>query len=99
MADTLQKALKDSIRGKSCVIGSRSVLGSMAKSKLVVTSASAAPEIAESAQASGVPVIRLDGTSVGLSRMCGRQYRISALSFTKLTAATIKAIIGESEKK
>lgn len=99
MADALQKALKDSFKAKSCIVGSRSVLGAMSKSKLVVVSASASPQIAESAQAAGVPVVRFAGSSVELSRMCSRQYRISALAFTKLAASAAKAIVGESEKQ
>lgn len=99
MAGTLVKALVESIKLKSCVIGSRSVMGSIDKSKLVVVSKSAEPKVAESAKSAGVPVIEFEGSSVELSKMCGRQYRISALAFTKLGATTIKSIIGESEKK
>lgn len=99
MVSALQKALKESLKEKTCIIGSRSVLGAIPKSKLVITSDSASPQIAESAKASNVPVIKFDGTSVALSKMLGRQYHISALSFTKLAPATVKAIIGESTKQ
>ena len=99
MAGSLEKALTESLKEKNCVIGSRSVLNEIKKSKLVVVSKSATPKIAQLAQESSVPVVQFEGSSVALSKMCGRHYRISALSFTKLAAATIKTIMGESEKE
>lgn len=99
MVGTLEKTLAESFKAKNCVIGSRSVMGAIDKSKLVIVSRSASPEIAKSAKASGVPVMEFAGSSMELSRLCGRQYRISALSITKVAAATVKAIMGESEKQ
>lgn len=99
MASTLEKALVESLKEKNCIIGSRSVLGAIEKSKLIIVSRSAVPKIVESAKVSGVPVVEFTGSSVELSKMCRRQYRISALSFTKIAAATIKTIMGESEKQ
>ncbi len=99
MPTVLEKAITDSLKEKNCIIGSKSVSNAIGNSKLVIVSRSATPGIAESAKAAGVPVVEFAGSSVELSKLCGRQYRISALSFVKLAAATIKAIIGESKKQ
>ena len=99
MASALQKALKESLKDKQCALGARAVGASIAKSKLVIVSTSAPSSLNESAESAGVPVVSLDSTSVELGRLCGRQHRVSAISFTKLAAASVKAIMGEHSRE
>ena len=99
MPGELQKALKEAIKAKKCGLGARTVATGLKKSKLLIVSSSAPASLAESAEGAGVPVVRLGSTSVELGRLCGRQHRVSAVSFTALAAAKVKAIEGEVTRK
>lgn len=98
-AAELQKALKDAIKAKKCALGARTAASTLKKCKLLVVSSSAPASLPESAEGAGVPVVRLASTSVELGRLCGRQHRVSAVSFTGLTAARVKSIVGEASRK
>jgi len=99
MAGELQKAIKEAIKAKKCGLGARTAASGLKKCKLLVVSASAPASLPESAEGAGVPVVRLASTSVELGRLCGRQHRVSAVSFTGLPAARVKAIQGEAARK
>lgn len=98
MGKLLEKALKDAVKEGKCVLGARQVLGSVAKSKLVVVSRSAGggAGIEAAAGEAGVPAVRFPGSSVALGRLCGLQFRVSAASLTSAAPATIKSITSET---
>ncbi len=101
MGKILEKALKDGIKEEKCTFGAKEVLGGIENSKLIVTSQSltnaALQKITEAAERKKVPTVKFEGTSVALGKMCGLQFRISAVSLSSLAEANVTSIIKESE--
>ncbi len=101
MKKILEKALKDAMKEKKTILGSKQVLSSIKNSKLVVLSQSApketADKILENAKKEKISTLQFEGTSVALGRLCGLQFRVSTISLTSLSDANIKSIIKESE--
>jgi len=101
MRKILEKALKDSMKEKKSILGSKEVLGSLKNSKLVILSQSApkkfADKIIEGAKKEKVSTLEFEGSSVALGRLCGLQFRVSTLSLTSVSDANIKSIMKESE--
>ena len=103
MAKLLQKALTDAIKERKRVLGVKQIVSSMKNSNLVVISQSVptqtAKKIEESAQKIIVPLIHFNDTSVILGKLCGLQFRVSAISLNSLSATNVQAIIKEYETK
>ncbi len=101
MRKILEKALKDSIKEKKSILGSKEVLGSLKNSKLVILSQSApkkfADKIIDGAKKEKVSTLQFEGSSVALGRLCGLQFRVSTISLTSVSDANIKSIMKESE--
>jgi large subunit ribosomal protein L30e len=101
MRKILEKALKDAMKERKRVLGSKEVLTSIKDSKLVVLSKSApkktADKILENAKKEKISTLQFEGSSVALGRLCGLQFRVSTISLTALSDANIKSIIKESE--
>ena len=101
MRKILEKALKDSMKEKKSILGSKEVLGSLKNSKLVVLSQSApkkfADKIIDGAKKEKVSTLQFEGSSVALGRLCGLQFRVSTISLTSVSDANIKSIMKESE--
>jgi len=103
MAKLLEKALTGAIKERKHILGTKQVVSSMKNSKLVVISQSVSTETAkkieESAQNDSVPLLHFNDTSVALGKLCGLQFRVSAISLNSLPATNIQAIIKEHETK
>ena len=103
MAKLLEKALTDAIKAKERVLGTKQIISSMKDSKLVIISQSVptmmAKKIEESAQDNNVPFVHFSDTSVTLGKLCGLQFRVSAISLSSLSNTNIQAIIKEHETK
>ena len=103
MTKLLEKTLTDAIKERKRTLGAKQILSSMKNSKLVVISQSVptktAEKIEESAQNDNVPLIHLNDTSVILGKLCGLQFRVSAISLNSLSATNVQAIIKEHETK
>jgi len=103
MAKLLEKALTDAIKARKRVLGTKQILSSMNGSKLVVISQSVptmvAKKIEESAQNNDVPFVHFNDTSVMLGKLCGLQFRVSAISVSSLSNTNIQAILKEYETK
>ena len=100
MQKLLAKTLKDAAREQRLVLGARQVAASAGDSNLVVLSSSGGPDLAvarKSAEEAKVPILRLNGTSVALGKMCGLQFRVSALSLTGVTNSLVQSIMKETE--
>ncbi len=101
MRKILEKTLKDAMKEKTSILGSKQVLNSIKNSKLVILSQSASKEltdkILEHAKKEKVSTLHFEGTSVALGRLCGLQYRVTTISLTSLSDANITSIIKESE--
>lgn len=97
MGKMLAKTLKELAKEKRMVKGARHVLSSLADSKLVILSDYGSPEIVKASQEAGTPVLRFDGTSVALGKMCGLQFRVSALALTEVDDSVVQSIIKENE--
>ena len=101
MRKILEKALKDSRKEKKSILGSKEVLGSLKESKFIVLSKSApkqtAEKILDGAKKEKISTLQFEGSSVALGRLCGLQFRVSAVSLTSVSDANIKSIIKESE--
>lgn len=101
MRKILEKTLKDAMKEKTSILGSKQVLNSIKNSKLVVLSQSAPKEltdkILERAKKEKVSTLHFEGTSVALGRLCGLQFRVTTISLTSLSDANITSIIKESE--
>ena len=103
MAKLLAKALTNAIKEKKRSLGTKQIISSMKDSKLVVISQSVpnetAKKIEDSAQNSNVPLIHFDDSSVTLGKLCGLQFRVSAISLNSLSNTNIQAILKEHETK
>lgn len=103
MKKLLEKALKDAMKEKKRIVGTKQVLNSIKDSKLIVLSQSMptdeAKKIQELAEKEKVSTLHFEGSSVALGRLCGLQFRVSTISLTSITDANIKSILKESETK
>ena len=101
MNKLLAKALKDAVREKRLVSGARQVANNTSGSSLVILSSSGNStmynEVAESANNAGIPLLKYTGTSVALGKLCGLQFRISALSLRGVDGSVVQSIIKENE--
>ena len=98
MKKILEKTLKDAVKEKSVIIGSKRVLGSLDKVKLIIssnTSNDVTEKISSEAEKLNVPIINYDGNSVALGRLSGFEYRISTISFTKINDSDIKSLMAD----
>ena len=92
--------MKDAIKEKTAIIGSKQVLSSLDKVKLVIssnTSSSITEKISSEAKKLNVPVLEYDGNSVALGRLSGIEYRVSTISFTKINDSDIKSLIADAK--
>ena len=101
MRKVLEKALKDAMKEKKSILGSKKVLGSLKNSKLIVVSQSAPKQVAEKiiegAKKEKISTVEFEGSSVALGRLCGLQFRVSTISLTSVSDANIKSIMKESD--
>ncbi len=101
MSKILEKSLKDALKEDKLTMGSKQVLNSIKNSKLLVLSQSVKKEMFEKIESDAkkekIPLVNFQGTSVALGRLCGLQFRISTISFTSITDATIKTILKDTE--
>ena len=95
MRKILEKALKDAMKEKKSILGSKGVLNSIKDSKLAPKET--ADKILENAKKEKISTLQFEGSSVALGRLCGLQFRVSTISLTSLSDANIKSIIKESE--
>ena len=103
MAKLLEKALTDAIKEKKRTLGTKQIISSMKNSKLVVISQSVSTKVAkkieENAQNDSVPLLHFNDTSVALGKLCGLQFRVSAISLNALADTNVQAILKEYETK
>jgi len=103
MAKLLEKALTNAIKERKRILGAKQIVSSMKNSKLVVISQSVptqtSKKIEESAQNDNVPLIHFNDTSVILGKLCGLQFRVSAISLSSLSNTNVQAILKEYETK
>ena len=103
MQKLLEKTLKDAIKENQCIMGSKQVLNSISKSKLVVLSRSIEKQVREQiesdAKKSKIPTLSFDGTSVNLGKLCGVQFRVSSLSLPQISASEITSLKKEFESQ
>jgi len=101
MQKLLEKTLKDALKANQCTFGAKQVLNSISESKFVILSKSIPEEmynkIETDAKKSNISTLKFDGTSVSLGKLCGLQFRISAISLPKISESDIKSLIQESE--
>lgn len=98
----MEKALKDGIKEDACVFGLKQVLAGAGDSRLIVISQSLTQmtsPISAAAQANNVPLVKFEGTSIALGKLCGLPFRVSTVSFQSLTDTSISSIIKESESQ
>ena len=103
MAKILEKALTDAIKARKRVLGTKQIISSMKDSKLVIISQSVssmtAKKIEENAKTNSVPLVHFNDTSVTLGKLCGLQFRVSAISLNSLSNTNTQAILKEYETK
>lgn len=99
MGKQLEKALKDAMKEKKRTLGVHQIIKSIKNSKLIIlshsVSADDAKTIQESAKNEDIQTVTFDGSSVALGRLCGLQFRVSAISLTSITDTNVKAILNE----
>ncbi len=99
----LEKALIDAIKEKKRTIGVKQIIASIKNCKLIAISQSVpinkAKNVEENAQNENIPIIHFEGSSVSLGKLCGLQFRVSAISFNSLTNTNAQAILNEFESK
>ena len=103
MSKLLEKTLKDAIKERKRILGSKQILATMQNSKLIVLSQSISQnmeeKIQESAKKEKIPTLNFEGSSVALGRLCGLQFRVSAISLTSLSDTSIKSLLKETKDK
>tara|TARA_B100001013_G_C24372423_1_gene348751 strand:+ start:141 stop:452 length:312 start_codon:yes stop_codon:yes gene_type:complete len=103
MIKLLEKAIKDAIKTKKPTIGTKQVMQSMKTSKLIVISQTIPKEktikVQKNAKDNNVPVLNFEGSSVALAKLCGLQFRVSAISLDSLSNTNAEAILKEYETK
>ena len=101
MQKVLEKTLKDAIKEKQCILGTKQVLNSISKSKLVVLSKSIQTDmrqkIESDAKKSKIPTLTFNDTSVSLGKLCGVQFRVSTLSLPQISESEITSLKNELE--
>lgn len=100
MNKLLAKALKDAVHENRLIKGARQVMNAEGRSLVVLSNSDGSAllhDAAESAENAGVPTLRYDGTSVALGKLCGLQFRVSALAVTGVNESTVQSIIKENE--
>jgi len=99
----LEKALTEAIKERKRIIGVKQIIASIKNCKLIVISQSVpinkAKNVEENAQNENIPIIHFEGSSVSLGKLCGLQFRVSAISFNSLTNTNAQAILNEFESK
>ncbi len=83
---------------KIVIIGSKQVLGSLDKVKLVISSntkSNITEKISSEAKKLSVPILDYNGNSMELGRLSGFEYRVSTISFTKINESDIKSLMAE----
>lgn len=102
MSKLLEKTLKDAIKERKRVLGSKQIIATIKNSKLIVLSQSVSKSVQENiqklAKKEKIPTVDFEGSSVALGRLCGLQFRVSAISLTSLSDTNIKSILKENEK-
>ena len=103
MSKLLEKAIKDAIKKRKPTIGTKQIMHSMETSKLIVISQSVPNEkvknVEKNAKNYNVPILNFEGTSVELGKLCGLQFRVSAISLDSLSNTNTQAILKEYEIK
>ena len=103
MQKVLEKTLKDAIKENQCILGTKQVLNSISKSKLVVLSKSIQTEmrqkIESDAKKSKIPTLEFNDTSVNLGKLCGVQFRVSTLSLPQISTSDVTSLQKESESQ
>ena len=103
MAKLLEKAIKDVIKKRKPTLGTKQIMHSMETSKLIVISKSipieTAKKVEKNAKNHNVPILNFQGSSVELGKICGLQFRVSAISLDSLSNANTQAILKEYETK
>ena len=103
MVKLLEKVIKEGMNDKKCSLGAKEVIGSMKNSKLIILSQSIPKnilqKIEETAKSSKVTTMNFNGSSVELGRLCGTQFRISALSLKTLSETNLKTLLKEVEEE
>jgi large subunit ribosomal protein L30e len=103
MAKLLEKIIKDAMDDNKCSLGTKEVIGSIKNSKLIILSKSIpknmVQKIEESAKTSKVPTLNFKGSSIELGRLCGTQFRISAISIKTLSETNLKTLLKEAEEE
>ena len=103
MQKVLEKTLKDAIKENQCILGTKQVLNSISKSKLIVLSRSVQTEIRDKiesdAKKSKIPTLTFNDTSVNLGKLCGLQFRVSTLSLPQISDSDITSLKNESESQ
>lgn len=100
MSKLLEKSLRDARKERRLTMGTKQVLNSIQRSKLIVVSQSIKGDMVEQiesvAKKEKVPMVNFQGTSVALGRLCGLQFRISTISFTSLDDTIVKSILKDA---
>ncbi len=101
MAKLLEKIIKDAIEDGKYSFGTKEAISTVKTSKVIVLSNSirekTLEKIHEVSKNAKVPTLQFNGSSVELGRLCGTQFRISALSLKTLSDTNLKAITKELE--
>ena len=103
MAKQLEKALTDAKKTGKRILGTKQITSAIKDSKLVIISKSvpvlSAKKIEKTAQDNNVPLVHFNDTSLMLGKLCGSPFRVSAISLSALSNASVQAILKEYETK
>ena len=99
MTKLLEKAIKDAIKKRKPTIGTKQVMNYIKSSKLIIISQTISNEktkkIEKNAKNNNIPILNFEGSSVALGKLCGLQFRVSAISLDSLSNTNAQAILKE----
>lgn len=101
----LARVLKEATKSGKYTIGTKEVISQLKSTKVVIkagalgSATSAEKTLLAQAEKNGVPVVRVDKSSVQLGKMIGRPFRVSAIALRVVAEGDYRQLVGSQTAK
>jgi large subunit ribosomal protein L30e len=93
----LSKVLKDAMKGGKSVFGAKESIAAVKGSKAILCTRSLPPalgaKLRDEAKKHNVPLVELTQSSVELSKLVGRPYKVSAMALRNVSDSDVKQLM------
>ena len=91
MKINVDKSLIKAVKTGKVIIGANRTIDAAAEgtAKMVILASNCPEDIKQKVQATNVPVLEYEGTSVELGPVCGKPFTIAAMAILDILAATV----------